>query len=177
MKRILLIMVMLLTVVGAKAQVTMNARVGAGMITDYPGMVGSFQVNIPFKRGGRFTFSPSVEFDGAFCTDEDEYVSKMLLGSFNFGIKASLGSKALLIPKVGWAFGGDFGGSTEKLITGPSTEIAFEYKHFIVAVSGFYSIIDCDKEYWFYSYYNDWYSKYASYYNPWKATISIGYKF
>lgn len=183
MKRILLIMVMLLTVVGAKAQVTMNARVGTGMVSDNPSIVGLFQVNIPFKKGGRFTFSPSLEYDHSLPTSNDDYdrinsfESKMLLGSFNFGIKASLGSKVLLIPKVGWAFGGDFGGVDEKMITGPSTEIAFEYKHFIVAASGFYSIIDCDKDFYEYSYYYSTYRRGWFYYNSWKFAITLGYKF
>lgn len=176
MKRILLIMVMLLTVVGAKAQVTFNARVGGGVMTDYPGIVGLIQANIPFKKGGRFTFSPSIEYNHAFGADEDygECACEMLLGSFNFGVKASLGSKALLIPKVGWAFGGDFGAYSEQKITGPSTEIAFEYKHFIVAASYFYSIIDCDQSY--YIGYNWNYSN-ICWHNPWKFSISLGYKF
>lgn len=170
MKRILLIMVMMLTFVGAKAQVTMNARVGAGMITDYPGMVGSFQVNIPFKRGGRFTFSPSVEFDGAFCTDEDEYVSKMLLFPLHFGIKAPLGRNALLFPKVGPAFGADFA-ADDAFTGGISTEIAFEYKHFIVALEAYYG-----SQTGFGKYFAN-YGEYEYYINPWKFSISLGYKF
>lgn len=174
MKRILLIMVMMLTIVGAKAQVTFNARVGIGSVSEDFGIVGIVQANIPFKRGGRFVFSPSLEYNHAFPLEEDyddAYGSKILLGSLNFGIKAPLGSKALLIPKVGVALGNDFSGDVESFVFGPSTEIAFEYKHFIVAVGGFYSFAETTTTYY------GGYQAYEYYRNPWKFSISLGYKF
>lgn len=175
MKRILLIMVMMLTFVGVKAQVTMNARVGTGMITDKPGIVALVQANIPFKKGGRFTFSPSLEYNHTFVCDDDiydwgEYECMMLLGTLNFGVKAPLGRNALLIPKVGVALGDDFGGDIYGFVFGPSTELSLEYKHFIVAVGGFYSFAET-------TYYTAYYSGYEGYRNPWKFSISLGYKF
>ena len=181
MKRILLIMVMLLTVVGAKAQVTMNARVGFGGITDGTGIVGIFQMNIPFKKGSRFTFSPSVEYNHAFDVDtkfEDYYEgSRMLLFPLHIGCKASLGKKVIFFPKIGVGLGNDFGFDSG-FICGPSTELSLETKHFVVALGAFYSgATPSIKVPWGW---NSWMGgwQYSDVpYNPWKATISLGYKF
>lgn len=137
MKRILLIMVMMLTVVGAKAQVTMNARVGTGFLPDdngdfSGGFFGIFQMNIPFKKGGRFTLSPSVELDLPYAR---------FVFPLNVGCKVPMGNRKLYFPKIGPVVGYNACSDDVKAIAGLSTEHAFEFKHFIVAVGAYYSFL------------------------------------
>ena len=132
--------------ISAKAQVTWNVRAGGGVFqTEYEEMSYYFdgyynyywegenvpcaalalQVNIPFKRTSRFTFSPTFM---AACS----YESRIEFPLF-FGYKVPIGNRNLFFPKIGPMVGCDV--CTGYAMCGPSLELAFEIKHFIVAAN------------------------------------------
>ena len=173
MKRILLIMVMMLTVVGAKAQVTMNARAGIGVLPDDngdsgAGFFGIFQMNIPFKKGGRFTLSPSVELDLPSDASHSRFVFPL-----NVGCKVPMGNRNLYFPKIGPVVGYNGCSDDVMAIAGLSTEHAFEFKHFIVAVGAYYSFVMEDHDILSYG------SSYVgtNYTDVYGVHLTLGYKF
>ena len=169
MKKVLLALVMAVSVISAKAQITMNVRAGGGYNTDYDGVTGIFQVNMPFETGGRWTFSPSLQLDMAIGPYENEG-SQNILVPLLFGYKTPIGDKLLFFPKIGPAVGYDIFSDFSAFNYGPSVELAFEYKHFVVAANGYYSVKGVGRF--------DESVKYCSMYpNIYSASLTLGYKF
>lgn len=160
------------------AQVTHNVRVGAGLGSCYCAgcecyrefaaldFVAQYQVNIPFRRGSRFTFSPSLFFG---MTENESSVLPFCYVPLTIGYKARLGSSynKFFFPKMGFALGFD-SGTQEGGIAGPTASFDFEISHFVIGASVYYSLIT---EY-------VRYSNYSTYsYNPGGVHITLGYKF
>lgn len=59
----------------------------------------------------------------------------------NMGYRKRIGNNCLFVPKVGVA-GGYFSLSDydDAFLVGPSIDLAFELKHFVIGLTGFYSI-------------------------------------
>lgn len=178
MKKVLLALVMAVIVISAKAQTTMNVRAGYGYNTDAEGVTGIFQVNMPFKTGSRWTFSPSLQLDMAIDPYENKGSQNILIPLF-FGYKTPIGDKLLFFPKIGPAVGYDTFSESSAFNYGPSVELAFEYKHFVVAANGYFSIKGVER-------YEDTGSFYDGYYhtslitkhpNIYTASLTLGYKF
>ena len=129
MKKVLLALVMAVSVISAKAQTTMNVRAGYGYNTDKDGVTGVFQVNMPFKMGSKWTFSPSLQLDMGFRPEGGQGSQNILL-PLCLGYKIKLGN-GLLFPKLGPAVGYDLFSSGKAFNFGPSVEFAFEYTHFV----------------------------------------------
>ena len=153
MKKILFSLVMAFMAISANAQVTWNVRAGGGVFQteDYishysswrdsntyhfyiydtyewdavPCAALALQVNIPFKRTSRFTFSPTFM---AACSNESRIEFPLY-----FGYKVPIGNRNLFFPKIGPMVGCDV--CTGYAMCGPSLELAFEIKHFIVAAN------------------------------------------
>ena len=160
-------MALMMAALGAKAQVTTNVRVGCGVITDNIGMTGLFQVNFPFLTGGAFTFSPSLEMDWAFGpSDWDEDItSRNLSLPLQLGYKVPIRGNLMFFPKVGPAVGYEFGDDVkDNFNIGPSVELAFENKHFVGAIRGYYSVKGVK------DYFGDDYA-------PYSVTLNVGCKF
>lgn len=173
MKRIMIVMAIMMTIYGAKAQVSSNVRVGIGI--DDGGVAASYlvQTNIPLKKGSWFTFSPSLEYDLGFKERSNSYYyrydckTKNLLVPLRFGYKTYLGSNILFFPKIGPAVGIDMGADGDRFNVGPTAEMALEYKHVVVAVGGYYSIKDVSAC----SYHDDAKTKVYNF------SLTVGYKF
>ena len=160
MKKILLSLVMVFLTISANSQVTWNVRAGWGAFqTEYsnygyyyngyyydyyhnydseavPCAALALQVNIPFKRTSRFTFSPTFM---AACS----YESRIEFPLY-FGYKVPIGNRNLFFPKLGPMVGYDV--CTAYPISGPSMELAFEIKHFIVAANVSVNCVMFDEE-------------------------------
>ena len=162
MKKVLLALVVAVSVISAKAQTTMNVRAGFGYNTDEAEVTGVFQVNMPFKMGSKWTFSPSLQVDMALECDEESGSQNILLPLY-LGHKMQLGN-GLFFPKIGPAVGYDIY-TTSGFNYGPSVELAFEYKHFVVAANGYFSIKEVERD-----------EKYSCF--PISSTsLTVGYKF
>lgn len=164
MKKVLLALVMTVSVISAKAQTTMNVRAGYGYNTDADGVTGIFQVNMPFKMGSKWTFSPSLQVDMAFDCDCESGSQNILLPLY-LGHKMKLGN-GLFFPKIGPAVGYDIYSDDRPFNFGPSVELAFEYKHFVAAINAYYSVIQVERD--------DYYGIES---NITTASLTIGYKF
>ena len=137
MKKFFLFVVLALSAMAAQAQCTWNVRGGLGLRSDFfffyswgtenesvvPGAAIAIQCNIPIGKSHRHTFSPT-----AFSTLGGENFSG--LGLLQYGYKIGSGIKGIFYPKIGAAVGG---GSKVDFIVGGSIELAYEYKHFIIA--------------------------------------------
>lgn len=164
MKKVLLALVMAVSVISAKAQTTMNVRSGYGYNTDKDGVTGVFQVNMPFKMGSKWTFSPSLQLDMGFRPEGGQGSQNILL-PLCLGYKIKLGN-GLLFPKLGPAVGYDLFSSGKAFNFGPSVEFAFEYKHFVAAVNAYYSVNEVEHD-------NNYYAET----NITTASLTLGYKF
>lgn len=177
MKKILLALVMAVSVISAKAQITMNVRAGGGYNTEKLGGTGIFQVNVPFRDGSRWTFSPSLQVDIALKLDSESGSQNILLPLY-LGHKMQIGDKLLFFPKIGPAVGYDTFSDFSAFNSGPSVELAFEYKHFVVAVNGYYSIKGVgrydDSDYYYHGSYT---SRASDRPNIYSASLTLGYKF
>ena len=146
---------MTLMAVCAHAQVTWNVRAGVGVQEglvntwgynnyDYNTHVGAtltVESNIPFRKGSSFTFSPSLS---VFSHITDDRFRIML--PLHVGYKIYLSDKLMFCPKLGptLAYDVNYANSAydaysdydenNKFKIGPSIELPFEYKHFIVAL-------------------------------------------
>lgn len=140
MKKFFLFVVLALSAIAAQAQCTWNVRGGLGLrsgiydedipyyyhyhdnVSVVPGGAIAIQCNIPIDKSHRHTFSPTV-----FST-LGEYSSGF--GLLQYGYKIGSGAKGTFYPKIGAAVGvgTEVGG-----IFGGSIELAYEYKHFIMA--------------------------------------------
>lgn len=134
MKKILLSLAMAMTAIGASAQNTYNVRVGGTIMDEYTTLTTMAQANISLKNVSLWTFSPAVQF----ATDGDG-IAAMLHA--NMGYRTRIGNNCLFVPKVGVA-GGYFWHDSynETFLVGPSIDLALELKHFVIGLTGFYSI-------------------------------------
>lgn len=134
MKKILLSLAMAMTAIGASAQNTYNVRVGGTIMDEYTTLTTMAQANISLKNVSFWTFSPAVQF----ATDGDG-IAAMLHA--NMGYRTRIGNNCLFVPKVGVA-GGYFWHDSynETFLVGPSIDLALELKHFVIGLTGFYSI-------------------------------------
>ena len=135
MKKFFLFVVLALSAMAAQAQCTWNVRGGLGLRSGYDwdyeyeynesvvaGGAIAIQCNIPISKSHRHTFSPT------FFSTLGEYSSG--LGLLQYGYKIGSGIKGIFYPKIGVALGG---GSKVAFIFGGSIELAYEYKHFVMA--------------------------------------------
>lgn len=146
MKKILLSLAMAMTAIGASAQNTYNVRVGGAVLNEYAAFTTMAQANIPLKNVSLWTFSPAVQL-----AINDEDIAAMLHA--NMGYRTRIGNNCLFVPKVGVA-GGYFSlyDYDEAFLVGPSIDLALELKHFVIGLTGFYSI---NKAMELYDYYED----------------------
>ena len=134
MKKFLLSLAMAITAIGASAQNTFNVRAGGAVLSDAAVFTTMAQENISLNNYGSWTFSPAVQL----ATDGD-YIAAMLHA--NMGYRTRIGNNCLFAPKVGVA-GGYFSLSDyyDDFLVGPSIDLALELKHFVICLTGFYSI-------------------------------------
>lgn len=101
--------------------------------------------NISLNDYGSWTFSPAVQI----ATDGDDTAAMLHI---NMGYRTRIGNNCLFVPKVGVA-GGSLGDSNDGMfLVGPSIDLALELKHFVIGLTGFYSI---NKALELYDYYED----------------------
>lgn len=132
MKKFLLSLAMAMTAIGASAQNTFNVRAGGAVLSDAAVFTTMAQENISLNNYGSWTFSPAVQL----ATDGDD-IAAMLHA--NMGYRTRIGNNCLFAPKVGVA-GGYFGDTEGTILVGPSIDLALELKHFVIGLTGFYSI-------------------------------------
>lgn len=141
MKKFLVMIVLAISAINANAQVTWNVRGGLGIHCNesiyYGWCDGSYcseglgilvQANIPFVRGGSFTFSPSLNMSGM--------ETGLYAFPLNIGYKVNIGQRKLFYPKLGLMFGYTSGCECSEVAYGPSFDLAFELKHFVVGLTG-----------------------------------------
>lgn len=143
MKKFLLSLAMAITAIGASAQNTFNVRAGGAFLEGYPYTIIA-QANISLKNVGLWVFSPAVQL-----ATEGDNIAAMLHA--NMGYRIRIGNNCLFAPKVGVA-GGYFGDTEGTILVGPSIDLALELKHFVIGLTGFYSI---NKAMELYDYYED----------------------
>lgn len=136
MKKIFICLIMVFMAICANAQVTWNVRAGISLQNfniEYDDWreesvssgVLTMETNIPFKKGSPFTFSPSLSIWAS-----PNYCWGGLL-PLHIGYRFFIGEKFIFRPKIGPMIGSlEYRGD----IFGPSIELPFEYKHFIVAL-------------------------------------------
>ncbi len=134
MKKFLLSLAMAITAIGASAQNTYNVRVGGTIMDEYTTLTTMAQENISLNNYGSWTFSPAVQL----ATDGDDTAAML---HANMGYRTRIGNNCLFAPKVGVA-GGYFSlyDYDEAFLVGPSIDLALELKHFVIGLTGFYSI-------------------------------------
>lgn len=132
MKKFLLSLAMAITAIGASAQNTFKVRAGGAVLSDAAVFTTMAQENISLNNYGSWTFSPAVQL----ATDGDD-IAAMLHA--NMGYRTRIGNNCLFAPKVGVA-GGYFGDTEGTILVGPSIDLALELKHFVIGLTGFYSI-------------------------------------
>lgn len=146
MKKFLLSLAMAITAIGASAQNTYNVRAGGAVLNEYAAFTIMAQANISLNNYGTWTFSPAVQL----ATNVDETAAML---HANMGSRTRIGNNCLFVPKVGVA-GGYFSlyDYNETFLVGPSIDLALELKHFVIGLTGFYSI---NKAMELYDYYED----------------------
>lgn len=134
MKKFLLSLAMAITAIGASAQNTFNVRAGGAVLSDAAVFTTMAQENISLNNYGSWTFSPAVQL----ATDGDDTAAML---HANMGYRTRIGNNCLFAPKVGVA-GGYFSlyDYDEAFLVGPSIDLALELKHFVIGLTGFYSI-------------------------------------
>lgn len=146
MKKFLLSLAMAITAIGASAQNTFNVRAGGAVLSDAAVFTIMAQANISLNNYGTWTFSPAVQL----ATNVDETAAML---HANMGSRTRIGNNCLFVSKVGVA-GGYFSlyDYDETFLVGPSIDLALELKHFVIGLTGFYSI---NKAMELYDYYED----------------------
>ena len=145
MKKLFLCMVVALMAMGASAQVTWNLKAGLGALFEYNDKVGAYftenaavQANIPLMGKTKpLTFSPSLEIE-YMDTEYDSYANFNL--PLHLGYKFYIADAAILFPKIGPMVGVAIGEDAD-LMVGPSAELAFEIKHLVISLNGYYNAI------------------------------------
>lgn len=171
MKKSILFLLLLLSSVGISAQTTWIARAGVGLASGVvdevaPAMTAGVEANIPLKYGSSVVISPSLNWTLEMYDFEQLAIDAPIL----FGKKISMGN-SLFVPKIGPVIGVTFAGE-DSLILGPCAEFNFEIKHFVVGLSGYYSLVKAGDYY----YYDDDYY-YDHRFNYVRASLTFGYKF
>lgn len=146
MKRFFISVFVILVAVSIKAQTTYNVRVGGGLanvkVHDYEDYDSSdhtaaaaisFQANVPFQRHSPLSFSPTLIT--AYVTDFDVVFTVPLY----IGYKKRIGDQKLFFPKIGPMV--SFETYDGRFTVGPSVELAFELKHFVVAINGYMGLL------------------------------------
>ena len=148
MKKLFICLVIAFTAVCANAQVTWNVRAGGGIqgitvdgylysdVDEVFVPTLTFETNIPLKTGSAWTFSPSISI--GYALDECGIVATMPL---HMGYKIPIGQNTLFCPKAG-AIVGYIDDDCGSILLGPSIEIPFEIKHFVVALNANVSVVD-----------------------------------
>ena len=140
MKKIILSLAMAMTAIGASAQNTYNVRVGGGFSTnDLFSATVMGQANFQFKGGSPWIFSPAMQV----AADFDDLITVMAYA--NMGYRLIIGDGCLFVPKVGIGSGYsdasfDRNGYEAGYLVGPSIDLTFELKHFVIGLTGFYSL-------------------------------------
>lgn len=139
MKKIFITIVAAFMAVAGLAQTTFNVRAGGGtfLSNDYISEIGAltFEGNISLgERNTGCVFSPSMFI----LSDFADHV--VLNVPFHFGYKMSMDNGSFFIPKIGPMLGLYIGSFDNSFAYGPSAELAFEIKHFIIAANGFYDV-------------------------------------
>lgn len=149
MKKILLSLAMGMTAIGASAQNSYNVRVGGASLGDNAAFTAMAQANISIDHYGAWTFSPAGQF-----AMNDIDMAGMLHA--NMGYRTRIGNCCFFAPKVGVAGGyfqsGDYGNAW---LVGPSIDLTFEFKHFVIGLTGFYSFNTIDYIYNGYAFYEE----------------------
>lgn len=148
-KKFFICLVLAVMAIGANAQTTWNVRVGAGtfgIIKDnFDGVSQRFgpaltaECNIPFKLGGSYTFSPSI-LAALSSGSSDAYTE--IVSCLHLGYKTVLSNNVLFFPKIGPMLGYCDNVWDSTCLLGPSAELAFEMKHFVVALNAYIGLID-----------------------------------
>lgn len=164
MKKNLLSLAMAMTAIGASAQNTYNVRIGGTIMYEYTTPITMTQANISLKDGGLWVFSPAVQFG----FDGGDNLAIMLHA--NMGYRKRIGNNCLFVPKVGVA-GGYFALSDpgDAFLVGPSIDLALELKHFVIGLTGFYSINTAGS--------CSGYGDYEDEYNIPMLSLTLGYTF
>lgn len=171
MKKIFVTMLLAFMATTINAQVTMNVRVGGGVLNfedgddEGKGIAGAFafQTNIPFTKGSSYTISPSFWL---LMTDDTSNLG--ILFPLQVGKKVRLSNRTLFFPKVG----ATLGYQDEAFNVGPSLALAIETGHFVVSLDAYTSLIKRNLD----VYYNNNYY-YNEDYSPSAASLTLGYKF
>lgn len=147
MKKIILLLAMVMTAIGANAQDTYNVRAGVAYLNEYAAFTTMAQANISLKNVSLWTFSPAVQFA------TDGYNIAGILHA-NMGYRIRIGDNCLFVPKMGIAVG-YFSQEeyNQASLVGPSIDLAFELKRFVIGLTGFYSINQAE-EYYEHEFYN-----------------------
>lgn len=145
MKKLFITIVMVFMTMVGYAQTTFNVRIGGGFFQkvydDYSKSYAesngdaalALEANLPLgARTNRFVFSPSLFV----VYDLEDQVNINI--PLHFGYKVLLGNGALFVPKIGPIVG--YNAYDEDFAYGPSTELSFEIKRFVVAANGYYDI-------------------------------------
>ena len=159
MKKFLLSLAMAITAIGANAQNTYNVRAGVAYLNEYAAFTTMAQANISLKNVSLWTYSPAVQF----ATDGD---CKTAMSHFNMGYRIRIGDNCLFVPKMGIAVGYfSEEGYNQASLVGPSIDLAFELKRFVIGLTGFYSINQAEE------YYEN------EFYNIPMLSLTLGYTF
>ena len=162
MRKVLVAIALALLPAFAGAQTTWNVRGGVSLnISEMEPaieLIGEF--NTPFQKGERWTFSQSVH---AFLPCPE--LSGITANSY-VGYRCPIKKRVLFYPKVGFGFGYLTGWNCGGFVVGPSVELAFEIKHFIVAANFMYSPLGI------HGYYDD-----DVYNTSMPISMTFGYKF
>lgn len=155
MKKLFLSLLVALMAVSAQAQVTWNVRAGGGFTSEYNhdgDVIGCVrfivQSNIPFTEDGRWVFSPTFScafgLGGSNAKKSNDFIFPLYVG-----YRVPVGRYVIFAPKLGPVFGFRPGKKDVKkidfmktgFIAGPSVELSFEIKHFVVALNGYCSFV------------------------------------
>ncbi|MGM9929373.1 MAG: hypothetical protein ACI35P_15625 [Bacillus sp. (in: firmicutes)] len=148
MRKIIFSFIMIFMAISAGAQTTFNIRAGAGVFdykyeikpsdydteTFFNGTIIA-QANISLGRRSYFTFSPSAMVATDLLERPHVYVPLFI------GYKIPTGNQCLFFPKIGPMAGIDF--KEDRFTVGPSAELAFELKHFVVSANFHLGLLDC----------------------------------
>lgn len=189
MKKLIITLICVITAVGINAQNTYNVRLGYGGVNcnvdgklEFHSLItGGFQANFPVKPHSPITFSPALELD--YASFASEYDASYLNIAFPLllGYKIPVANKCIFYPKAGLKVG-YFSSTNDSFYIGPSAELAFEIKDFVVALNGSFPFSNTDTHFlnWDEYYKNiekGIYWDIEKKYNAYNVTLSVGYKF
>ena len=138
MRKLLCSLMFAVAAIAGNAQTTYNVRMGLGGVRDFYHdyaeicaiFIEAFQANIPVNTNKTLTVSPTLSY--AWSGDCGSFLSVPV----HLGYKIGLGHKSILFPKVGPLLAYEC--DAKEILCGFSTELAWEYKHFVIATNYFY---------------------------------------